>query len=194
MNPRRLENLREVTMMFNKFLVPNISEIHLDFGCGIGDSTFFQATSAPNSKIIGYDLDEDKILLAKERLKMSSLENLNFYNSKEDILKPNSASICFVYHEAPQSINEVYDILLPNSKLCILDYNMKNISKRNFKKMFCADNERKTLFNEGLENCFTKHTNLDVHDCIYEAKHSGFIINTAYSSDKYFAIVCEKVS
>jgi hypothetical protein len=179
--------------LFNENVMPNMGQLHLDFGCGNGLGTTLEAIKNPRSTIIGYDTDAASIRGAQDILRKSRLTNLFFTDSKSE-LRPmfNSAGANFVYHEAQGIFKEIHPLLLENGTICVLDYNLKGLSKRDFKKNFCFDNEIKILQQEGLDECYRKHTARGSQECARDVENTGFKIKELNLRENYFALIATK--
>ncbi|MFA7708065.1 MAG: class I SAM-dependent methyltransferase [Candidatus Pacearchaeota archaeon] len=206
MNARGFQDLVFMNGLFFDRIMPNIGNLHLDFGCGDGKGSLVQAKFCKNSFVIGYDSDLEKIQLANKEQKVSSLTNVSFQDSLREFIFGysdensecqyanifDSATANFVFHENPLIIKEIHPYLKRDGKIIVLDYNLKGISKREFYKKFCLDNERKIMKLEGFDECYKKHTKFDITDCIGFGNSARFnTINTALS-EKYFLWVGQK--
>ena len=97
-----------------------------------------------------------------------------------------------MFHENPRIFREINNVLTRNGKICVLDYNMKGISKRDFYKRFNFDNEKKAIENEGFENSYKKHTKFDLADCVSLGESVGFKTIEKDVFGKYFLWVGQK--
>jgi 2-polyprenyl-3-methyl-5-hydroxy-6-metoxy-1,4-benzoquinol methylase len=62
------------------------NKVILDAGCGSGYKALVLAMANPGAKIVGIDLSEQSVALARERLKLHSIENVEFHVLKiEDL-------------------------------------------------------------------------------------------------------------
>ena len=117
MNYRGFQSLAEIRTLFGELLVPNIGEMHLDFGCGSGAGSIIQASLCDESYIVGYDTDNGEIRKAQRRLGLLSRINLDFIDSDERLrfLSPfNSATANFVFHEDPEVLATIRSYLKPD--------------------------------------------------------------------------------
>jgi 2-polyprenyl-3-methyl-5-hydroxy-6-metoxy-1,4-benzoquinol methylase len=91
------------------------SKIALDFGCGAGASSMALARMFPNMKIIGIDLNEKQIEIAKLRANFYKYKNLAFLPSVDEQTLPDGlSSFDFIF------LSAVYEHLLPNERLFLL--------------------------------------------------------------------------
>ncbi|MDP3027548.1 MAG: methyltransferase domain-containing protein [Nanoarchaeota archaeon] len=215
MNYRGFESLKDVIELFIQLIVPSIGQTHLDFGCGNGLGTLIQTRLCPDSLIIGYDLEKSNIDYAKKRLnylnnlrhnintfgkslgweincKQYSVEFTDLEKRVKELFPFCSATANFVFHENPATLRYIYDFLNKNGKICILDYNMKGISRRDFCKRFSLDNERRTIQKEGFETAYKKHTSLNLDDCAQTGVNAGFKTDVAKDLGKYFVWIGKK--
>lgn len=87
----------------------------LDFGCGGGGSTVVLAKLFPQCQVVGIDLREDKIRLARARAQHHRLENVAFFVAPSGTeLPPDIGPFDFVYLFA------VYEHLLPAERPIIM--------------------------------------------------------------------------
>ena len=103
----------------------------LDIGCGFGLASLYFAISSPNRKVIGLDINQKRIKVAKQACQ--SINNLTF---KIDDLASHqhqtidTITIIDVLHHLSQLqkeklINQCYCLLSPRGKLIIKDINTK---------------------------------------------------------------------
>lgn len=194
MNARNYRNFSERQFLFRNNIAKNLSSPNLDYGCGNGTSTLVIALELPNLSIVGYDPNSKEIVEARRLVELSGLREVKFTDSLEDLRNYafRSSTANFVYHENPDLFKEIFPLIVPGGKVCILDYNLKGVTMREFKKNFCCDNERRILKDEGLEACFERHTSTNIKDCMNSAKEAGFTPSEMCTTDHYFALVAEK--
>jgi hypothetical protein len=187
MDLRKISNMRERAVLFQHVLA-TIGQTHLDFGCGNGIGTLMEAIEKPDSQIIGYDLDIRNILANPNE------KNLRFCDSIEELKKFrfDSVSVNFVFHECPSTLIEIGSFVFPGTLVCILDYNLKGISERQFRKIFCADNEKEAIRKEGELVCYQKHTALGLDDCVNAGINAGFSNVLVCPSENYFVWIGRK--
>jgi ubiquinone/menaquinone biosynthesis C-methylase UbiE len=83
----------------------------LDFGCGSGASTMVVARTLPNCHIVGVELDERVLALARRRAKYYGFSNLTLLQSPApDALPERVGSVDFVL------LSAVYEHLLPSER------------------------------------------------------------------------------
>lgn len=194
MSIRKYANFADIWKLFHKAIMPNITNHHLDFGCGEGISTFIEAIKCPSSTFIGYDSSQEKTQRAKELLQISNLTNLQFTEQLEYLRKQQfgSAGANFVFHEDPTIFTQIHPLLATGDRVSILDYNLKGTPKRQFIKTFCLDNEKGAINREGINICHAKHTATDLTDCIKAAQQSGFTVESTYTIGNYFTLIGRK--
>lgn len=181
--------------IFTEITAPYVGQKHLDFGCGSGITTSFLAEATPNSQVIGYDIDQEKIKFAQQ---FNRSRNLNFTDSLE-FLKQNqfdSISLNFVYHEIdPDTLKQVSELLKPNGKIIVIDYQMKGLSKDEFVKNFNTATEKKEIQDHGLDKIWQDHTQKNVDDCSTDLKNLNFnIIQQSPISEipRFFKLIAQK--
>lgn len=87
----------------------------LDFGCGSGASTIVLARMFPNSEIVGIELDDKLLGLAKRRVSHHGIENIEFIASPDpESLPPGIGQFAFVLFIA------VYEHLLPGERAILV--------------------------------------------------------------------------
>ena len=87
----------------------------LDFGCGCGASTMWLARQFPQSKVIGVELVDDLLSVAKARLKHYGYKNVEFFQSpNRDELPRNIGRFDLVI------LSAVYEHLLPDERQVVL--------------------------------------------------------------------------
>ncbi|MEB3293288.1 MAG: methyltransferase domain-containing protein, partial [Synechococcales bacterium] len=74
-----LHNLTTAYYRCHQKVVTPQGKVILDAGCGTGYKSLALAKSNPGAKIIGVDLSEDSVELAKQRLAFHKVENVEFY-------------------------------------------------------------------------------------------------------------------
>ena len=97
----KIKDLHEITRSFGLSQKLNI----LDFGCGVGNSIDYLLKYFPHSKIMGVDVSEKSIEIAKQRFSPNAIlqsydgETLPYEDSSLDII----FSAC-VFHHIPQDL------------------------------------------------------------------------------------------
>jgi trans-aconitate methyltransferase len=113
--------------IFLEQIIPEISPSHIDFGCGDGFGTFFQATFKPSSTIVGYDLDPSKIQEEQRRLEQSAINNLTFQKTI-----PSQTFQCelnFVFHKTLEHARSRKNSVSRRKNISF-EYNIKEFLKR----------------------------------------------------------------
>lgn len=109
-------------MDYHQFFISNISpnDKILDIGCGYGEVAFSIARKFPNTKILGLDIDKDRL---SQAIKNNKYKNLNFVN--QDLTKV--------------QISDQYDVLILSNVLEHIDKRVfflrKIIKNTNIKKI-----------------------------------------------------------
>lgn len=75
-----LYNIATAYYLRYKKVVETEGRIILDAGCGSGFKSLSLAIANPGAKIVGIDLSEESVKLAKQRLKYHGLKNAEFYS------------------------------------------------------------------------------------------------------------------
>ncbi len=87
----------------------------LDFGCGCGASTIILSRMAPNSKIIGVELEHQFVSVAQHRAKYYGLDHVKFLVSPDGKSLPNGLGD-FDY----VILSGVYQCMLPHERVTLL--------------------------------------------------------------------------
>lgn len=74
-----LHNMVTAYYLRNQQVVQPEGKVILDAGCGTGYKSLILAEANPGAKIVGLDLSEESVKLARERLKYHQFENVEFY-------------------------------------------------------------------------------------------------------------------
>ncbi|MEK0195386.1 class I SAM-dependent methyltransferase, partial [Microcoleus anatoxicus] len=77
-----LHNLVTAYYFRNRKVVNTEGKLILDAGCGSGYKSLVLATANPGAKIVGIDLSEESVKLARHRLQYHGFENAEFYAIK----------------------------------------------------------------------------------------------------------------
>jgi SAM-dependent methyltransferase len=202
MRPYPVQSFANNRELFHKFIVPFVGKFHLDYGCGNGLSTFVLALRSPLSTIVGYDPNPKTLAKAEERLAGTNRFNLIFRNDLREFDYSfgnfdhggvfDSATANFVFHENPGVISEIYPWLTKTGRICIFDYNLKGVSREEFRKNFDLDNELRVIQGEGFETSYLKHTQFGIEDCVSRGEQAGFITTDTEVFDKHFIWFGEK--
>lgn len=102
-----------VTTLFS-FVAPKdfVGKRMLDFGCGCGASTMIFARHLPKTTIVGIDLEESHLEIARLRAAHYGATNIQFLCSPSgDTLPPNLGTFDYIFLPA------VYEHLLPNERI-----------------------------------------------------------------------------
>ena len=86
----------------------------LDFGCGAGASTVILARMFPDSEIVGIELENDFLNIARQRAEFYDLQNVTFIVSPSSADLPNIERFDFI------CLNAVYEHLLPDERKYLL--------------------------------------------------------------------------
>jgi ubiquinone/menaquinone biosynthesis C-methylase UbiE len=74
-----LHNLTTSYYLRNQKVIDSKDKIILDAGCGTGYKSLVLAEANPGAKIVGIDISEESVKLARQRLKYHGFENTEFY-------------------------------------------------------------------------------------------------------------------
>ena len=169
-----------------KPIIPYISGNHLDIGCGYGEITSYLSLLNRNSRVVGFDIDNQKIAVAK----LFTRQNLKFTDSRKDLDKEfSSASGIFVFHEAFETLflTASKALISHQSMFSIVDYHIKGLNQDDFVKIFSSPYETKELAELGIEAAFCLHTRYNLSDCINLSRKYGFkTISSQIIDNKYF--------
>lgn len=121
----------------------------LDFGCGIGRSTFFLTQHFPNAKIYGCDLSEKSLAIAKKHI-----PSAHFFNSEDmqqHTTKFNIIFISCVFHHIPpalrlSTLQSVLSACAPRARIVIFEHNPRNVVTRYLAKR-CPFDQNAILLN-----------------------------------------------
>lgn len=102
----------------------------LDVACGTGDLAFQTANAMPNARILGVDVSQRMLELARTRLTPNLAGRLSFANGDLARLAVQSASIdvvtaSYAVRNAPdprQAVSELARVLRPGGRLYVLDF------------------------------------------------------------------------
>ena len=87
----------------------------LDFGCGAGASSIILARMFPDAEIVGIDLSEKLLYLAKERAKFYQYDNISFYcNPDGKTLPKDLGNFDYII------LSAVFEHLLPDERKTVL--------------------------------------------------------------------------
>jgi len=132
----------------------------LEIGCGNGIQAIYVIKKYKPAEIIGIDLNENNIKIAKEEALKQGIENVKFYignahtlsmivdNSVDIVMNIESA---FHYPDKEQFLKQVYRVLKPGGKFVIADIIKKYDEKR--RKGFW---KRRMHFHHGSETEYRK--------------------------------------
>ncbi|NJK67995.1 MAG: methyltransferase domain-containing protein [Microcoleus sp. SU_5_3] len=102
-----LHNLVTAYYFRNRKVINTEGKLILDAGCGTGYKSLVLATANPGAKIVGIDLSEESVKLARHRLQYHGFDNAEFYAIKIEELP--SLGLQFDYINADEVL-----YLLPN--------------------------------------------------------------------------------
>ena len=74
-----LHNLVTAYYIRNQKVIETEGKVILDAGCGSGYKSLILAEANPGAKIVGIDLSEESVNLARERLQYHGIENIEFH-------------------------------------------------------------------------------------------------------------------
>jgi len=74
-----LHNLVTAYYIRNQKVIETEGKVILDAGCGSGYKSLILAEANPGAKIVGIDLSEESVKLARERLQYHGIENIEFH-------------------------------------------------------------------------------------------------------------------
>ncbi len=106
----------------------------LDIGCGFGLFSLYYAKLFPNLEIIGLDINEHRILMARNAAKKLSISNCTYEVANATSYSYHSAFdavyMLDIVHHIPRAavlplIKKLYENLNPNCRLIIKDVNTK---------------------------------------------------------------------
>ena len=108
-------------------LPPQDAPLCLDLACGTGDIAFLLARKYPVGRILGIDITERMLTLARFR---NALPNVDFVNQDMDCLRAATSSIDIVtggyaLRNAPdleRALDEIYRVLRPGGTAAFLDF------------------------------------------------------------------------
>ena len=132
----------------------------LEVGCGNGIQAIYVMKKYKPAEIIGIDLNENNIRIAKEEALKQGIENVKFYIDNAhtlSMIEDNSVDIvmniesAFHYPDKEQFIKQIYRVLKPGGKFVIADIIKKYDEKR--RKGFW---KRRMHFHHGSETEYRK--------------------------------------
>ncbi len=150
----------------------------VDFGCGDGSLTK-SMRYITKSPITGYD--------PHLHLRKPSFKSLADFTD----IKPNDkfdvATLIFSLHHDPLNIpSDLVSVLNPDAYVCMLDYDMKGISKENFERVWWSKREKWELEVLGFDKCYNMHTSFSAKDLEnLLADHNIFSIKTRKYGNKF---------
>lgn len=105
-----IHNLVTAYYFRNRKVVNTEGKIILDAGCGSGYKSLVLAAANPGAKIVGIDLSEESVKLARHRLQYHGFENAEFYTMKIEELP--SLGLQFDYINADEVLYLLPDPIL----------------------------------------------------------------------------------
>jgi len=169
---------------FKKFL--KNKSIHLDFGCGHGMFSYLIAEKYPIN-VVGVDKDIARINCAKRR----TLKNLNYLCSCSISSMYDSVSVIFVLHEIKnfeKILCEVYNHLNVGGRVFVYDF--RKVSKKEFKKIYRADNIHREA---DFEEEYAEHNRFIPNEFVKICEYIGFkTLKLKKSGGFWFLYIGEK--
>jgi len=117
-----LHNLVTAYYFRNRKVVNTEGKLILDAGCGSGYKSLVLATANPGAKIVGIDLSEESVKLARHRLQYHGLENAEFYAIKIEELPSlglqfdyiNADEVLYLLPDAVAGLQAMKSVLKPD--------------------------------------------------------------------------------
>lgn len=137
--------------------IPTASRV-LEFGCGMGRNIPYFVDTYPNAEIVGYDISESSLDLAKK-----ANPTIKFTSSLTD--SPNSFDCIFisnVYHHIHPDLRDgatagLFEALKPGGKLIIFEHNPYNPVTRHMVNTCEFDEDAILLKKKETRKLFEKH-------------------------------------
>jgi len=145
--------------------------------------------------VTGYDHCKKNIILALNS--RGGNPGLKFSSSRDVLISGNydSAISSFVLHESgPCIFEEIYSALKYDGILCIVDYNLKGVSEKDFSGIFVSFGEKDEIEKLGFEKAWKVHTSRGLGECVRDGEAAGFeTVSSEVLGDNYFLWVGKKV-
>lgn len=117
-----LHNLVTAYYFRNRKVVNTEGKLILDAGCGSGYKSLVLAQANPGSKIVGIDLSEESVKLARHRLQYHGFENAEFYAIKIEDLPNlglkfdyiNADEVLYILPDAIAGLQAMKSVLAPD--------------------------------------------------------------------------------
>ena len=117
-----LHNLVTAYYFRNRKVVNTEGKLILDAGCGSGYKSLVLAQANPGSKIVGIDLSEESVKLARHRLQYHGFENAEFYAIKTEELPSlglqfdyiNADEVLYILPDAIAGLQAMKSVLAPD--------------------------------------------------------------------------------
>ncbi len=117
-----LHNLVTAYYFRNRKVVNTEGKLILDAGCGSGYKSLVLAQANPGSKIVGIDLSEESVKLARHRLQYHGFENAEFYAIKIEELPNlglkfdyiNADEVLYILPDAIAGLQAMKSVLAPD--------------------------------------------------------------------------------
>ncbi|MEG4290387.1 methyltransferase domain-containing protein [Microcoleus sp. C2C3] len=117
-----LHNLVTAYYFRNRKVVNTQGKLILDAGCGSGYKSLILATANPGAKIVGIDLSEESVKLARHRLQYHGFENAEFYVMKIEELPSlgwqfdyiNADEVLYLLPDAVVGLQAMKSVLKPD--------------------------------------------------------------------------------
>ncbi|MEG4092165.1 methyltransferase domain-containing protein [Microcoleus sp. Pol12B4] len=117
-----LNNLVTAYYFRNRKVINTEGKLILDAGCGSGYKSLVLATANPGAKIVGIDLSEESVKLARHRLQYHGFENAEFYAIKIEELPSlglqfdyiNADEVLYLLPDAVAGMQAMKSVLKPD--------------------------------------------------------------------------------
>jgi len=120
-----------------EYLDPHLNEIKsiIEFGCGVGNNIQFLNQYFPHTRIIGLDISEESIQMARKRY--AAQTNISFKKppDTDSLLKADLVFVNGVFHHIPSSnhlktLELLHRMLRKGGHLCLFENNPFNLGAR----------------------------------------------------------------
>lgn len=145
-----------------KYLLPDMPNAILDFGCGIGMNLLYLQKDFPSAELFGCDVSQESVSLARETVHgctfdtIETVDGLKIYKNKIDCV-----FISMVLHHIPPEerekwISGLYDALKKGGHMVVFENNLKNPLTKRFVKRLPMDNNAVWLDGKYCKNIIKK--------------------------------------